>query len=83
MVIGSACLLISYPDTYVVSIVFNPKCRVVIEIWRRSPISFEHVSLRCLLFDPHRTTYPSNIKVQLKNEPLKIQSGWLALDLHA
>ena len=35
--------------------------RVVIDIWRRSPIPFKHVSLWCLLFDPHQTTYQSNV----------------------
>jgi hypothetical protein len=45
---------------------------MVIDIWRRGPISFEHVSLRCLLFDPHWTTYQMNLKGPIKkNKPLK------------
>jgi hypothetical protein len=34
--------------------------------WRRSPISFKHVLLQCLLVDPHRTTYQSNLGVRLR-----------------
>lgn len=40
---------------------------VVNEIWRRSPISLEHVSLWCFLFDPHLTTYHSNIGIRLRS----------------
>ena len=45
---------------------FIIKCRVVINIWSHSSISFKHVSLWCLLFDPHRTTYQSNVGVRFR-----------------
>ena len=66
MIIGSACLLLCELHTEVLPIVFGIECRVVINIWRRSLISFKHVSLRCLLCDPHRTTYRSNVGVRLR-----------------
>ena len=47
-------------------IVFTIMCRIVVKIWRRSVVYFKHVSLWCLLFDPHWTTYQSNILVQLR-----------------
>ena len=40
---------------------------VVIDIWRHSPISFYNVSLWCLLFDSHRSTYQSNLEAHLRN----------------
>ena len=52
MVIGSACLWISWLNTKVHLIVFIIDCRGVISIWRQSPISLEHVYLWCSLFDP-------------------------------
>ena len=70
MVIGSACLLIFFtryigPNwfgrTYVSS-----DCRVVINIWRYSPISFEHVSLRCLLFDRESLNFIPSVGVRLR-----------------
>ena len=39
---------------------------VVINVWRHSPISFQHVSLWCLLVDSQRATYQSNTGVQLR-----------------
>ena len=53
-------------NTHVFPIVFTIECRVVINIWRRGPISFKRVSLWCLLFGPYRTTYQSNLGAQLK-----------------
>ena len=47
-------------------------CRVAINFWRRSPTSFKHVSLWCfLLFDPHGSTYQSNLGVHLRKSSLK------------
>jgi membrane associated rhomboid family serine protease len=43
------------------SIVCTIECRVVIKIWRHSPISLKHVSLWHLLFNSHWTIYQSNI----------------------
>ena len=43
------------------------ECGVVIKIGRHSPISFKHVSLRCLVFDPHQTTYQSSVGVWLRH----------------
>ena len=43
MVSGSACSLISELDTYVLPMMFIIECRVVIMIWRCSPMSFKHV----------------------------------------
>ena len=44
----------------------------VINIRRCSPISFKHAPLWCLLFDPHRTIYQSNLGGPIKeNKPLK------------
>ena len=40
---------------------FIIECRAVINIWRHSPISFKHVFLWCLLVDPCRTAYQSNL----------------------
>ena len=42
------------------------ECGIVDKIWRRGPMSFEHVSLWYLLFDPHLTMHQSNIGVQLR-----------------
>ena len=39
---------------------------IVDKLWRSSSISCKHVSLWCLLFDPHLTTHQSNSKVQLR-----------------
>ena len=41
------------------------KCGVVKTFCRCSQISFEHVSLRCVSYDPHVITHQSNIDVQL------------------
>ena len=41
--------LTEYIDPPIVSII---ECRIVINIWRRSPISFKYMSLWCWLFDP-------------------------------
>ena len=41
---------------------------VVINIWRHSPISFKHVSLRCLLFRPQQTTYQSSTWAGLRKQ---------------
>ena len=50
---------------------FTIECRVVISIWRCGPISFKHVSLWCLFFDPHQTTYQPNLGVQSRKRPLR------------
>ena len=55
------CMVVDFP------IVFTIECRVVINIWRCSPISFKHKSLWCLLFDPHRAIYRLHIGVWLPN----------------
>ena len=39
-------------------------------IWKRSPHSFEYMSLRCLIFDLHPTTNRSNIGVHLRKGTL-------------
>ena len=67
--IGSACLLISWMDTLILTIVFTIECREVINITWHCPISFKHVSLWCLFFDPCRITYQSNVLgVRLRKE---------------
>ena len=48
MVIGSVCLLISWLNREVLSIVLTVECGVDNMIWRHNPISFEHVSICCL-----------------------------------
>ena len=53
MAFGSACLSVSWLDTWIPPIVFIVEWRVVICIWKHGPISFEHVSLWCLLFGRH------------------------------
>ena len=59
-------------ETKVLPIVFTVECRVVINIWRHSPIFLKHVSLWCLLSDPHRTIHKLVIGVWLsKKKPLK------------
>jgi hypothetical protein len=45
---------------------FIIECRIVINIWRHRPICFKHVSIWCLLFDPHQNTYQSNLAVRLR-----------------
>ena len=49
--------LTGYLYIYVLSTMFIIECGVVISVWRCNPISFKHMSLRCLLFDPQWTTY--------------------------
>ena len=44
----------------------TPGCRSFNNIQRSSPIAFKHVSLWCLLCDPHRTTNQSNLGVRLR-----------------
>ena len=55
MVIGCAWLAVDFLTgyTHVLPTVFTIECIVVMNIWRRSPISFKHVSLWCLLTEPH------------------------------
>ena len=61
----SGCMLISWLNTHVFFLFFFPivlltnECWVVSKTWRRSPISFEHVYLWCLFFDPHQTKHQS------------------------
>ena len=90
MIIKSACLCIPELDGCWVPIVFTIEWGVVIEIWKCSPISFEHVPFWCLLIDPHQTTYQSNIGIWWrKKSPLnthltqweKILDRWLAQHL--
>ena len=69
MVIWSACLLISWLNTYAIlqtTGMLNVECGVVNKIWQRSPISFKHVSLWCSFSDPHWTTHRLNIGVWLR-----------------
>ena len=47
-------------------IVFSIECEVGNKLWRCSPIFIEHVSLWCLFFNLHLTTYQSNIIVWFK-----------------
>ena len=47
-------------------IVFTIEYKVMVIIWRQSPISFKHVSLWCLLIDLHETTSQSHLGVQLR-----------------
>ena len=55
-------------ETKVLPIVFTVECRVVINIWRHSPIFLKHVSLWCLLSDPHRTIHKLVIGVWLSKK---------------
>ena len=63
MVIENACFVDSLicMDWTVLPTVFTIECGVVNKICRRDPISFKHVSLWCLFFDPHLITHQSNI----------------------
>ena len=36
------------------------------KIWRGSFISFKHLPLQCLFFDPHHNTHQSNLSVRLR-----------------
>ena len=65
-----ACFLIFELDTQVLPIVFIIECRVLINIWRCSPISIKHVSLWYLLFHPHRTTYQPNIGFRIRKRAI-------------
>ena len=61
MVIGSACFV-----DFWIGYIGPPNCVhcwAVINIWRRSLISFKPVSLWCLFCDPQWTLYQSNIGV--------------------
>ena len=60
--LGYARLMIPWLNMYVLPTVSTIECGVVDVIWRRSPISFEHVCLWCLFFGPHLTT-PNQIPV--------------------
>ena len=55
------------------TIVFKIECRVAINVWKRSPISFQHVSsLLYFLFDLHRMHIPIKCMDPIKeNQPLK------------
>jgi hypothetical protein len=63
--------LISWLDAHVLPIVFTIECRVGISIWRLDLVFIKHVILWCFLFDPHRTTYQSNLGVHQKTSHLK------------
>ena len=63
MDIGSACFLFLIWIHRTTQFVFTIECGVVNRIWRRSPISYKHVSLWSLIFDPHLTTNASNMWV--------------------
>ena len=62
----SAHFVDSLTEYITLPIVFTVKCRAIDHVQRRSPISFRHVSLWCLLLDPHRTTYQSKYKGPIK-----------------
>lgn len=47
--------------THVLPLAFSVECRVVVNIWRCHPISFEHVFFMMLA---HWTTYQSNTRVR-------------------
>jgi hypothetical protein len=51
VVIGSVCLLNPQLNTYILSIVLIVECGIVIEVGRRSAISFEDVSYGVCFFD--------------------------------
>ena len=46
---------------------FDISCGIFEKEWNWSPISFKHVLLWCLVFDPHQTTHQANIRVLLRN----------------
>lgn len=71
MVIGSAWFLISYLNTYIFPIVSTIACGVVNWIYEKcSLVSFEHMPLWCLVFDPHQITQESNIGFYWNGNPL-------------
>ena len=57
---------ISQLGTQILPVVFTSECRADMNTWRRRPVSFQHVCLRCLLFNPHLTTYTINYKSPIK-----------------
>ena len=68
MAIRSACLF-GFLSGYThrsSQLCYSSECRADLHVRRRSPVSFKHLSLHCLFFDPHWTTYESNIGVQLR-----------------
>jgi hypothetical protein len=54
---------ISELDVEVIPIMFIVERKLVINIQTCSPIFCKHVCLWCLLFDPHQTTYQSNVEL--------------------
>ena len=59
MLIGSWCLLISWPNKRVLLDIHTIECEAVNKSWRCNLVSFEHVSLWCLFFR-HWTTHQPN-----------------------
>ena len=79
VVMGSAHLWIPKLNSYVMPILFIIKCGVINRIWRCIPSFFEHVVIWCLFFDPHLTTYQSNIGPIIKKS--KYHSHSLSLNI--
>ena len=83
IIIGSACTLIPWIGFEGPLIVFTIDCRLLMNTYWCSPISFEHVSLWCLLSDTHGTTYQSNLGVQSRKGatwdhlPFTVQASWM------
>jgi hypothetical protein len=72
----SACLLIPSLNILVLPIMFTIECGVN-KIWECGPISFKHVSIWCLFFDPHLTTHQSNIRVRSRKKHSRLCSTML------
>ena len=45
---------------------FTIECKVVINVCKRSPISFKHVPFCCLLFDSHQNHIPTKCRGPIK-----------------
>ena len=61
------CMFVDFLTEYVKSSqLCSFGCRVVTNIWRHVSISFFKMTLWCLLFDPHLTTYQGDIRVRLR-----------------
>ena len=81
MVISSACLVISTPNTEGSPNCVHHESGVVNKVCRRSSISFIHVSIWYLFFELHQTTHQSNIGVQLGRKVTELYPQTLIVEM--
>ena len=62
LVIMIACLLISWLNAQVLSLVFHVECEIVNKPWSHHPLNVR-LSIYYLLFDPYQITHRLNIEV--------------------